>query len=312
MRRASGEASTSSDSDGRATNAPRPVSLRRQHDERLRHIEHASGRPAPRRRGARARPWTPLSPSAAKGMRLRRCRRIDQRDDRLHEIADVEQIAPVRDRAERQRRAARDRIEQRQEVALDARPVDERQPQHDGAERCSAPRSPRAFARLPACCARTRRADQRVVGAKRPAGHRRFAVHLDRAREHEPPHARAHRGGRHALERDDIRGVIQRRGSAPSRAAHARDRRDARSRPRRRRSRRARCRTPSRDRRPRACACRGAPSPAACGRPRRTGGPSRAMRDERTADEAVGTGDDDRPGVSVMPMLQTNRQPCLL
>ena len=117
-----------------------------------RRAERRAGRgeraPAPTTHSASATKWTPAGGTW----------RVQRRVDRLDEIADVEQAAPIADRAQRQPAPARDLVEQRREIALDARTVDERQPQHDRRHRRSAADAGERALGSRACCARRRRA----------------------------------------------------------------------------------------------------------------------------------------------------------
>ena len=317
MRRTSGDASTSSDETVRCSSAPRPESPGGEREERRRHVGHprvdAERRgDAARELGRRDRLAVRGEPRAADG-----AGHLEQRGDGVREIAHVEEVAPVVDPAERQSCAARDGIEQRQEIALDARPVDERKPQHDRVERGSG-RDGREAPLGVGLAARIRvLRDQRIVRPERPAGQRRLAVDLDRAREDESPHAGAHRRRGEALGRDDIGGLVERRRIGRMfRSARARDRRDARPPPRRRGWHRAPHRTPSRDLRSPQSERRGTCRPPAnASRPRRTRGRSRrsarrarARRSRRRRSR--------RPGPRTCLSWpwrepQTNRQPCL-
>ena len=209
MRRTRGEASTSSEETVRRSSAPRPVTAAASvsSDGGTFGTRGATPSAAATRRTSSG--VATASPSDASHAPPTGSGASTSADDRMHEVADVEEIAPVRNAAERQQRFARDGVEQRSEIALDARPVDEREPQHDRVERRSRrDRRQRALGLHLAARIRIVRR-KRVVGPERAARHCRLAVDLDRAREHEPPHARPHRGRREALRRDDVRRLVE-------------------------------------------------------------------------------------------------------
>ena len=124
-------------------------------------------------------------------------------------LPSAEQAAPIVDAAERQRHAARDRARQARESCL-ARPGRTRSGSrstvtaHAGVARDVGERALGLPLARGVVVARV----GRVALAKRPSGQRRFAVHLDRAREHEVRDARARRGARQALGRDDVGGAV--------------------------------------------------------------------------------------------------------
>ena len=158
---------------------------------------------------------------------LARRHRCDEREMCGGEIADAEHAAPIagspRAAAAMPRRSAR--VECR-EVALRARPVHERQAQDDRRRmpvvRATSPaRVPRPDLLARVGVARIRR----IAFAKRAARQRRFAVHLDRAREDE---MRRHRRAAAARARRAVTSTLTRRAALRARIAAARCARPAR------------------------------------------------------------------------------------
>ena len=144
------------------------------------------------------------------GERRRRQRRLDRADG----VADVEQGAAIVDPAERQPALGGDRVQQSREVALDAGTVGQRQAQHDAFDRSAAAGLPEHVLGVGlAVRVRVLRCGG-IAGAKRLAGKRGLTVHLDRAREHDAPHAGLQRGieqaARHVHVGDDERRRVAR------------------------------------------------------------------------------------------------------
>ena len=135
----------------------------------------------------------------------------------------------------------------------------------------------------------------RIVGTKRAPGFARFAVHLDGAREDEPAHSRAHRGGRDARGRRHVRRRVRGPRIAGRFVLHVRAPGKMDHGVRAREDRVAigvgkRCEIGDRTHVRIGCGRLSLPPPDD-----RTIRPPRGLevRDERTADEAVGAGDDD-------------------
>ena len=246
--------------------------------------------------GASATKWTP----AGAHRRVEQPRRWRWRDCRRRAGCAGSSM-----RAERQRRAAaRPRRSAAQEIGPHARPVDQRQAQHDrGAVAVpAATRGQRALGRALAS-ARTRPPAPAVVGPERPAGRRRLAVDLDRCsrtRSARRPPRTAARASRAVA--STLAPRIRARPDRPrSRASRARARRGGRSPPAPATSASSAASVAPREvaagradcARRRARRRRSARTTARNGRP--VAAPVRA---QRAADEAVGAGDDDRSRAS--------------
>ena len=71
------------------------------------------------------------SPSAASHRAYRRLVAVEQPNDGMHQITDIQEIATVLDRTDRQRCTAAHGVQQHQKISLHARTVDQRQADDD-------------------------------------------------------------------------------------------------------------------------------------------------------------------------------------
>jgi hypothetical protein len=154
----------------------------------------------------------------------RRGRRVERCHDRVAQVREPEDAAPVVDRADRQRAPRLDRVDEPRDVAARARAYHERQPQHDRRGR----RSPAGVGERDLGVALAApvgvRRGGRIAGAEKPSRERRVAVDLDARREHEPRHLRCDRRKRETGRGVHVRGTVRRLGAGAAIAQHVRAR----------------------------------------------------------------------------------------
>ena len=130
--------------------------------------------------------------------------RVEQLDDRVHQIAHVQHATAVVDATERQRRAACDRAPQRQKVAAHARTVHQRRAQDRQRQARRVGDFSESLLGLPLRSRISVFRMRRIGLAKRPARRRRLAVDLDRAHENEARNTCAHGRSRKPFAGDDV------------------------------------------------------------------------------------------------------------